>query len=86
MITTTVSSSRRKAGHCTFLKSDEFSAFVHSWFKVKAKSPYALEANKCWNFKGLTRFVREESSEPKSREGQGQSTLRSLVYKTLPPV
>lgn len=42
MIATTASSGL-KAGFCTLLKLDDVSAFVHSWFKVTAKSPYVLE-------------------------------------------
>lgn len=83
MITTVVSSSKHKVGLCILLKSYDFSAFVHSWFKVTAKSPCALETNKCWDFKGTAGFVREENSEPKSLEGQGQTTMGSLVYKTI---
>lgn len=71
MITTTASSSRHSAEHCALQKSVGFSAFVHSWLKVKAESPYALEANKCWNFKGLTRFVREGELRAEELGGAG---------------
>lgn len=80
---TTIASSKHKVGFCVHLKSYDFSAFVHSWFKVTAKSPCALEINKCWDFKGTAGFVREENSEPKSLEGQSQTTMGSLVYKTI---
>ena len=38
---------------------------------------------RCWDFKGMAVFGREESSEPKALEGQGQTTMGSLVYKTI---
>ena len=42
-VITAAASSRHEAGSCTLLKSADFSAFVCSWFKVTAESPYALE-------------------------------------------
>lgn len=71
VITTIAAASRPEAGLCILLKSYDFSAFVHSWFQVTAKSPCALETNQCWDFKGMAGFVREESSKPKSLERQG---------------
>ena len=49
MITTTASSGL-KAGFCTLLKLDYVSAFVHSRFKVTAKSPYVLETKEMLGF------------------------------------
>lgn len=83
MVTTTASS-RHKAAFCILLKSGDFSAFVHSWFKVIAKSPYGLEAKeKPWDFKGMAGFVRGTSSEPKDPVRQGQTTVGSPVCKTI---
>lgn len=56
---TTTAPSRHKAGFCALLTSDDFSAFVHSWFKGTVKSPNALEVKKeSWDVKGMASFVR----------------------------